>query len=129
MAIIRTYEPDLYHYTPTDQIQRQLSTEISSHIDEFIKKGGKIQKVHGGISGEAFEFMNSFGNEERKKFRAELISLGMPKECTHDFFFCKKDGRFLAFLTGHKVGAFTHPRLAMDALRAKAKMIGRKRQK
>lgn len=129
MAIIRTYEPDLYHYTPTDQIQRQLSAELAGHVKAFLKKGGKIQKVSSGVSGEAFEFMNAFTKADAQKFRTELTKLGMPKDSKAEFFYCKKEGRFLATIGGNKIGTFTHPRLAMDALKAKAKLIREKRQK
>ena len=128
MAIIRTYEPDLYHYTPTDQIQRQLSAEVQGHIKEFLKRGGKIVKVSSGISAEAFEFMDAFGKVDWKKFRAELESLGLPKECKADFHFCKKQGRFVAYIGGRAIGNYSHPRLAMDAMRAKAKLISAKRK-
>jgi len=128
MAIIRTYEPDLYHYTPTDQIQRQLSAEMAKHVKAFIKRGGKIQKVSSGVSGEALDFMNKLTKADMIKFRAELTRFGMPKDSKVELFFCKKEGRFLATIGGNKVGTFTHPRLAMDALKAKAKVIGQKRK-
>ena len=128
MAIIRTYEPDIYHYTPTDQIQRQLSDEMALHVKAFIKRGGKIQKVSSGVSGEALDFMKALTKADMVKFRAELTRLGMPIDSKVELFFCKKEYRFLATVGGIKIGTFTHPRLAMDALKAKAKVIGKKRK-